>query len=498
MSGEARVLNGLLQRRALDEAFAELSRTTDPVVVQQRAEAIAAYGSAALHHLISLLDTPDPQLRGGLGQVARHLPREQVVPALRAVARGHERSDQARLAAVTLLERFLGEPIDDAMIAGLRNPDAAARQSLAELIAAMDDEPLSVVEYLEQLGQQPAEVVDMVLDALPAVEPSPHLATLLRMLAQGEDARIARRALDELARMRSPAALRGLASLAPNLPPSLSPSAERSLRKMRFSGVAERADHDPRREPWYAPGLRWRTLMSPVDLLGSQLLWFIGEDESENRTVFFTVLIHDPGGLRDASGSLDAHGDHVPQRRRVGYAHSVAGDGDAPGLTLLEAPPPLACRALRRALALNWEAGATTPVGYRLFSPLIWLSDEAEGAHDFDEDEIAAPPALDEFGVADAAALFGHPAFAGWLEALRLAPVDAESLASFARRLDAMARWLNVAGDVWAAQAAETLAQRLGAAQSDPDALAEMISFLEAAAGRRRESQDQSKENRNV
>ena len=206
MSGEAKVLTGLLQRRALEEAFAELSHVTDPVVVQQQAEAIAAYGQAALHHLLSLLDTTDPQLRGGLGQVARHLPREQVVPALRAVARAQDRSDQARLAAVTLLERFLGEPMEDALIGSLRNPEAAARQSLAELVAAMDDEPLSVVEYLEQLDQQPPEVVGMVLDALPFVSPSPHLATLLRMLAQGEDNHVARRAIDELARLRSPAA----------------------------------------------------------------------------------------------------------------------------------------------------------------------------------------------------------------------------------------------------------------------------------------------------
>jgi hypothetical protein len=498
MSGEAKVLTGLLQRRALEEAFAELSRITDPVVVQQRAEAIAAYGSAALHHLISLLDTPDPQLRGGLGQVARHLSREQVVPALRAVARGHDRSDQARLAAVTLLERFLGEPIDDGLIAGLRNPDAAARQSLVELVAAMDDEPLSVVEYLEQLAQQPAEVVDMVLDALPAVKPSPHLATLLRMLAQGEDILVARRALDELARLRSPAALRALASLVPNLPPALSPAAERSLRKLRFSGVSARADHDPQREPWYAPDLRWRALMSPVDLLGSQILWFIGQDETEARTVFFTVLIQDPGGLRDASGALEVEANRVPARRRVGYTHSVVGGEDAPGPTLLEAPTSLACHALRDALALNWEAGAATPVGYRLFSPLIWLVHEPDEPDSTDNGESAVPPAGEEFDPAEAGALFDHPAFVGWLEVLYLGHVDAASLASFARRLHAMSRWLAVAGDDWAAQVSAGLARRLDAAQVDAAIRNEMISFLATAARRRREPQDKAKENRNV
>lgn len=498
MSGEAKVLTGLLQRRALEEAFAELSRITDPVVIQQRAEAIAAYGSAALHHLISLLDTPDPQLRGGLGQVARHLPREQIVPALRAVARGTERSDQARLAAVTLLERFLGEPIDDALIASLRNPDAAARQSLAELVAAMDDEPLGVVEYLEQLAQQPPEVVDMLLDALPAVEPSPHLATLLRMLAQGEDARVARRSLEELAKLRSPSAMRALASLVPNLPPALRPVAERSLRKLRFSGVSQTADHDPQREPWYAPEMRWRALMSPVDALGGQFLWFIGQDEGDARSVFFTVLIQDPGGLADASGSLDVDPDHVPAGRRVGFVHSVVGHEDAPRLTLLEAPPALAFDALRAALALTWDAGVTTPIGYRLFSPLIWLSDEAEAVDAVDDETLFVQPTAAPLTVDDAVTLFEHPAFVGWLELLQMGGATAESVESFVRRLAAMSRWLAVAGDEWPERATARLARQLSAAPDDAIALAETKSFLTATAQRRRDSQDQSKENRNV
>jgi hypothetical protein len=319
MSGEAKVLTGLLQRRALEQAFAELGRLTEPAAVQRQAQTIAGYGSAALQHLLTLLDTPDPQLRGGLGQVARHLPREQVVSALRSVLRDHERSDQARLAAVTVLERFLGEAVDNALIGNLGNPDVAARQSLRELIDAMDEEPLSVLEYLEQLGQQPPEVVDMVLDALPSIEPSPHVATLLRMLAQGEDARLAVRAVDELIKLRTPAAARALASLVPNLPPTLAPAAERGLRKLGFSGIQVTADHDLAREPWYAPKLRWRALMSAIDPKGGQFIWFVGSEvapaersdgvdakHTSGRTVFFTVLTADPGGLLDASGSLEA------------------------------------------------------------------------------------------------------------------------------------------------------------------------------------------------
>ncbi len=276
------------------------------------------------------------------------------------------------------------------MLADLGNPDSAARQSLLELIAAMDDEPLSVVEYLEQLGQQPPEVVGMVLEALPAVEHTSagagsHLATFLRMLAQGEDARVARRSIDELVRLRTPAAIRALASLVPNLPPTLAPAAERGLRKLRFSGVRRGTDHDPDREPWYAPELRWRALISPVDASGGQFMWFVGAPvltgsevpaEERRRVVFFTVMAQDPSGVSDASGSLDATADHAPHKRREGALHFIVGDGSLPGVTLLEAPFAMACSELRAALALNWAAGIPAPIGYRLFSPLIWLNEQ--------------------------------------------------------------------------------------------------------------------------
>lgn len=463
MSGEAKVLTGLLQRRALEQAFAELGHTADPVEVQQQAQAIAGYGPAALQHLLTLLDTPDPQLRGGLGQVARHLPHEQVVSALRAVARDQGRGDQARLAAVTLLERFLDESIDSSLMGNLGDPEVAARQSLAELVAAMDEETVSVVEYLEQLGQQPPEVVDMLLEALPTVDPSPHLATFLRMLAQGEDARVARQAVEVLVKLRTPAAARALSSLIPNLPPTLAPIAERGLRKLRFSGVQEAADLDSEREPWYAPGLGWRALISTVDASGSQFLWFIGSpgigddaDANDGRTVFFTVLLQDPLGVRDASGSLDASADHVPPKRREGAIHYIARDGAAHGLTLVEAPFTLACQVLREALALNWVAGEATPVGYRLFSPLIWSS---ESAGDCSGERLGLTPAPDlALTEAELVAGLDHPAFYGWFNTPAGVELKPSRGASYARRCRTMSRWLALAGDEAGARLAATYA----------------------------------------
>lgn len=503
------MLTGLLQRRALEQAFAELGRLTEPAAVQRHAQAIADYGPAALQHLLTLLDTPDPQLRGGLGQVARQLPREQVISALRAVVRARERSDQARLAAVTLLERFLGETIDGSLIADLGNPDAAARQSLAELVAAMDEEPLSVVEYLEQLEQQPPEVIGMVLDALPAVEPGPHLATLLRMLAQGEDGQVARRALEELIKQRTPAAVRALASLAPNLPPDLASVASRGLRKLRFSGIQESDGHDPDREPWYAPGLHWRALLSTIGAAGNQILWFIGSEATEgeaasgqaaglgadgtapdlHRAVFFTVLLQDPRGVRDASGSLDATVDRAPQKRREGAIHFIIGDGEAPGLTLLEAPFALACLTLREALGLNWASGEGTPVGYRLFSPLIWLSGQAAG-EEVNEAELTPAPDLG-LTEADLVAGLDHPAFYRWFDDLPDATLMPGQVASYVRRFRGMSRWLAVAGDSYGARLAATLAHHFDASTSQASTI--VASARSASAGRRPEdTQDQS------
>jgi hypothetical protein len=503
MSGEAKVLTGLLQRRALEQAFAELGRLTEPAAVQRQAQTIAEYGSAALQHLLTLLDTPDPQLRGGLGQVARHLPREQAVSALRSVVRDHERSDQARLAAVTLLERFLGESIDSTLIGNLGSSDVAARQSLRELIAAMDEEPLSVLEYLEQLGQQPAEVVDMVLDALPAVEPSPHLATLLRMLAQGENISLAGRAVDELIRLRTPAAARALASLVPNLPPILAPAAERGLRKLSFSGIEMTAEHDPAREPWYAPGLRWRALMSSVDPEGGQFIWFVGAEVASaeisgdvdaepaaGRTVFFTVLTRDPDGLLDASGSLEAKAEQAPPARRTGALHFILGDGAQPVLSLLDAPFSMALSALRAALALNWTSGEATPLGYRLFSPLIWLAeepapDEASLASEEEPEADNAPPAPDLTLGADAlASALDHPAFYGWLRDDAHEELTPAESASYSRRFRAMSLWLTAAGDKDAARQAATIAYYLD--NSAPQASA----VLAAARRKLQDSQD--------
>ena len=96
MSGTSKVLTGLMERRAVEAAFAMLADAASAEEIIHQADEIAGHGSAALPVLLARLDTDDPGLRGGLAQVALRLDRELIVPALRGVARSRDRSDRAR------------------------------------------------------------------------------------------------------------------------------------------------------------------------------------------------------------------------------------------------------------------------------------------------------------------------------------------------------------------------------------------------------------------
>ena len=186
-----------------------------------------------------------------------------------------ERSDQARLTALMILDRFLHQPVDEALLAGLQDPDTVAAQSLRELVHEMARNQFVVIEYLNQLAEQPPDVARTVIDAIPDQPASPHLITLLRMFAQGEDKALAQAALEQLSRTRSPEAVRALLSLGATLPPAQAAIAARSVRKLRMSGVSDRPE-----QLGHQPG-GWRALLSPVDGAGAQVVWFIGARSSE-------------------------------------------------------------------------------------------------------------------------------------------------------------------------------------------------------------------------
>jgi hypothetical protein len=458
MSSSTKVLTGLVERHALEAAFNELAGISDLDLLVERAEHIAQYGSVALSVLLSRLDTSNPQLRGGLGQVAARLERDQVVPALRGVARSRSSGDQARMTAVTILNRFLNEPVDDALLAGLRDPEAIADQSLRELQHEMARNPFSVIEYLGQLADQPPDVAQLIVTAIPLSSPDPHLVTLLRMLAQDEDSSLARAAIDRLGRIRSADAIEALSSLIATLPPQRATQAERGVRKLRLSGVMSAAS-----DAQQADGA-WRALLSPIDGSGAQLAWFICSPDGQPRGRLISVLCRDPVGIVASFGSMEVEAEALPAAQPEGTLHTIAQSDDLPPISLLEVSSDLGRQVVHEALEQNWNTGHPTPMEYRLLNRAIWRLP-------FTPNPNPLPARASDDLPGQTAALLDHPAFSSWfwqspelraagqqlsmrhattsrgvrITELAEAQFQPEVLASYRRRLLGMVHWLTLA-----------------------------------------------------
>jgi len=474
-----KILTGLMERRALEAAFDALAQATEPAERVRLAQELAGRGDAILPVFLARLDTEDPHVRGGLGLLAQQMDRDLVVPALKGVMRARERRDQARVTALTLLDRYLNEPIEESLLAALRDPNDVARQSLRELILAMERNPTVILDYLTQLAQQPADTPELLMRAVPDLMPNPHLVTLLRMFAQGEDARLAQQALEQLGRTRMPEALRALISLAATLPAERRPAAERSLRKVRMSGIQA--------EP-SLPLAAWQTLLSPVDEAGAQIIWFIAARADAERPTAMAIVTAEAAGIVAAIGTDMLPADDIPPAVPVGEVLAMPQPAGVRPLMLLGVPFDAGRRAVQQALEQNWLAGQPPPLAYRLFSELIWqygpLSAEA-----LDGPAIQADP---ERGGDDTGALLDHEAFADWVwsaeavyeaarNLLRRLPWTPEARAAavndlaatafgpreataYRRRLIAMAEWLHYARRETEAQLAATAAEQLRAA----------------------------------
>jgi hypothetical protein len=475
MSGNSKVLTGLMERRALEAAFAALAGATSVEEVARHADAVAAFGSAALPGLLARLDTDDPALRGGLAQVARRLDREAVVAALREVARDRNRSDRARLSALTILDRYLDEPIDDSLMAGLQDSDSVALRSLKELIAAMTEDETSVIEYLVQLATQPPEVLGIILDAVPRLPPHPYLVTLLRLIAQGESPSGTRTAIEQLGRLRMPEALSALDALALTLPPAFSPLAERSARKLRMSGVRAAESHA------YPEAASWRALISPVDGAGVQVTWFVNRTLEQDTGALLTVITRDPEGIAACFGSNTVPADRLPPEQPTGGIYTLSQGQDAPDLLLLESGFDQGRHLVRPALERHWASETLPPLEYRYFNPLLWNAGPLGAA--------VAPPEAGNYSPSQTAGLLDHPVFAGWfwrddamfdaarrlrsgasasnrtrhIDRLATAHFGADVVASYRRRLEATACWLARAAQPEAAALAMSTAAHIAA-----------------------------------
>lgn len=392
-----KIITSFQSRLEVDSAVRGLGNTTTDAELRQQAQQIAAnYGEQALTPLLALLDTPSPQLRGGLGYLATFLERDKVVPALRSIAFDRTLPDRPRLAAITILERFLEIEPDPVMYEGMASPEELAVQSLREVMAEAQSNSLVLVEYLEQLSHEPADVLLTMVRSARRLE-GPEAVEMLRLFAQDPNAQAAQEALHMLGASSDPSAAVALRTLLPSLPPALRPQGERSLQKLRLRGISAATPLPP------PPGLR--CLASPPDSQGNQVIWFLQQMPHDQAATVLRLLLTPLAGVVWASGQIVADKAELPPQLPVGALHGDPRTGGPRGDLMLEAPFDYGRHQVQLALEQNWEKAQPTPLAYRLLNPLLWQWTAMQ----------ATPPTSPQSDATrDATRLLSHPALAAW------------------------------------------------------------------------------------
>jgi hypothetical protein len=470
-----KIITTFQNRLEMDAAVRSLGDTSGDWELRQRAVEIAQrYGDKVLPALVAALDTSNPQLRGGLGHLARRLDKDATVAALRAAALNRSLSDQARLTAITILERFLEVQPDDAMYMGMAAPEQLALRSLQEALADAQSDRMVLVEYFRQLGQEPPDVQLTMVRAARLLEGAEGVE-LLSMFAQETAHPVAVEALQTLGMIADPAAAAALQGVTPSLPPELRRQAERALQKLRLRGVAVPA------QP--APPADARCLASAVSGEGQQMLWFFLPQADGASGDVLEVLIGQQG-LAAAAGRRAVEAATLPERQTLGTL--LQSSAEQP--MLLEAGFDYGRRRLLAALPRTWAAEQSTPLVYRLLGPQLWRWARPEPADALPQTAAAARE--------DTVRLMQHPAMGAWFLQSRAIYARAERIltgseapsheaftqiiaetlqealdsgdltpAALRASLEAMAEWFTLAGDAQHADLALAAAQTV---EEDP------------------------------
>lgn len=399
MPASQKIITRLHERRQIEADLRNMLTAGSELEFQRQAQRIAALGSQVIPAIVGNLDRADARLLAAMGAVATFLDHDRVAAALRQAILQPQRTDQGRIGALTIMERFLGEPPDDDLLTTLNDPEETAIASLKGVLAQAQRNPAILVEYVQDLDRQEPDVVLAVARALQdmggllAVEP-------LRMMAQDVRDEIAAEALRVLGTVRLPDAARSLQALIPIVHPALRPLAERWLRKLLFSGVEV--------TPLLPADPNWRALVSPVDALGQQSVWFILEERWTARVRFLNVLLNDRAGAVEAVGHTQVPSSVMPPPRPLGYVHDIALPDGSGALLMLEITFDLGRRLVLDALARNRATQIPVAGPLRLLSPWLWGVDGADALPPRIQPQAseAASPATDR--------LLRHPAFATW------------------------------------------------------------------------------------
>lgn len=479
-ASQTRIITKLLERRQIEADLRDMMEASTELEFRRQAQRIAAAGPQVLPTIVSNLDRADARMLTAMGVVATYLEPREAVSALRHAVLRSELSDQGRIGAMTILERFLGQPPDDELLGSLNDPEGVAVSSLEEMLSAAAKDPSVLVEYVQGMDRQEPDVVLAVIEALrqkgkPSAPLAERLSVIepLRLMAQDVREEIAAAALAALGTLRLPQAATALKTLIPTMPPDLQPEAERLLRKLGFSGV--------RIEPLPAPDPAWRALVGPPSALGQQSVWFIAGPLGRADVRFLNILLHDRAGAVEAVGHARVLNSMLPPKRPLGHLHDVALPDGSGSLLLLEASFDLGRRLVLEALAENRRTQIPVAGPLRLFSPWLWgvggtdalpsqsLPDLGDGERSArDSDQLLEHPAfagwtLHSEAIVRAAEEFSrHP---GWESEMRIRQIAGELFSTpeiaevFSRRLVAMSEWLLLAGDERAAKLALATAQ---------------------------------------
>jgi len=410
MPASPKIITKLRERRQIEADLRQMLQASSDLDFRRSAQRIASLGSQVIPAIIGNLDRADGQLLSAMGTVATFLDRDEVTRALRQAILQSEQTDRGRIGAMTILERFLGQPPDDALLASLADPGRLAISSLEEVLLQADGNPAGLVQYIQELDQQEPDVVLAVVRALEAMGDGSSTSTgsqqvveLLRLMAQDVRDEIANEALQALGTIRSPQAARALQVLSPTVAPYLRPVAERLQRKLQFSGV--------KRVPLPPPDPGWRALASPVNGLGHQNVWFILENQQTAHAEFLNVLLSDRAGAVEAVGHSRVPVMMLPAPQPVGTLHDITLPDGSGALLLVEMAFDQGRRLVRDALASNRETQIPIAGPLRLLSPWLW---GCAGADFLPERRLPEISEEDAALLEMSGELLGHPAFITW------------------------------------------------------------------------------------
>ena len=483
LSSQTKIITKLSERRQIEIELRKMLAAHTEQEFRSQAQKIAQLGPQVLPTLIANLERADTQLLSALGTVAALLDRDEVVQSLRQVVLQPGWSDRARRGALTLLERFLGQPVDDRLLASFQIPEKVVIPSLEEVLVEAERNPEVLIGYIQSLDQQEPDVVLTLIRTLQGMAAS-LLSTprglpvieLLRMMAQDVRDEIAAAAVQALGTLCSAEAAKALQTLIPILAPALRPGAERCLRKLQFSGVTV--------TPLSPPSPDWRALISPVNGLGQRNIWFIRDTPVPGYARFLNLLLSEQAGVVRAAGHAHLSIQMLPPRRPCGYVHDIAWPDGSGAMLLLEAPFNRGRWIVLEALARNRATQIPVAGPLRLLSP--WLWDSASEKPERALPELAEGEEKQHL-VANSDRLVRHPAFADWTvqgpatwlmaeEALRHPDWDLETLAGrlaaeiltdqafsqvLAQRLEAMSEWLLGSGEKVLAKMALAVSQAI-------------------------------------